>query len=76
MLHHNKKIVIKTEGLVKTYTVNKCKVNALNGVNLKIYKSEIFGLLGRNGAGKTSLVDILTSVTKPSLGTYQIVNHK
>ena len=68
-------MVIKTEGLVKTYKVNGNAVNALNGVNIKIHKSEIFGLLGRNGAGKTSLVDILTKVTKPTSGAFQIVNN-
>ena len=70
-----KQVVIKTEGLVKSYNVNNNTINALNGVNIKINKSEIFGLLGRNGAGKTSLVDILTKVTKPTSGTFHIVNN-
>jgi ABC-type multidrug transport system ATPase subunit len=76
MFHQHKRVVIRTDNLIKTYEVNGSKVNALNGVNLKIHKSEIFGLLGRNGAGKTTLVDILTSVTTPTLGSFQIVNNK
>lgn len=76
MFHQNKKIVIKTEGLVKTYSTNSGHFNALNGVNLKIHKSEIFGLLGRNGAGKTTLVDILTKIIKPTAGVFQIDNSK
>lgn len=68
--------MIKTEGLIKSYQVKKTVFNALNGVNIKIHKSEIFGLLGRNGAGKTTLVDILTKITKPTAGTFQIVNNK
>jgi ABC-type multidrug transport system ATPase subunit len=52
--------------------VKDCKINALNAVNLKIHESQIFGLLGRNGAGKTSLVDILTGVVEPTQGSFQI----
>jgi ABC-type polysaccharide/polyol phosphate transport system ATPase subunit len=70
-----KEVVIRTEGLVKSYMVNKSLVSALNGVSMQIHKSEIFGLLGRNGAGKTTLVDILTNVTKPSAGSFLIVNN-
>ena len=47
---------------------------ALNGINLKIYKSEIIGLLGRNGAGKTTLVDIITQVVKQTSGKVIIHN--
>jgi ABC-type multidrug transport system ATPase subunit len=72
MMHPHRNIAIKAEALIKTYTVKDTKMNALNGVNLKIYQSQIFGLLGRNGAGKTTLVDILTGVVKPTLGAFQI----
>ena len=67
-------MVIKTEALVKSYTVKGTKLNALNTLNLKIYQSQIFGLLGRNGAGKTTLVDILTGVTKPTQGSFAIAD--
>lgn len=34
--------------------------NVLDGINLKIREGEIFGLLGPSGAGKTTLIRILT----------------
>lgn len=74
MRSSSKQVVIRTDALVKTYKVNNININALNSVNLRIHKSEIFGLLGRNGAGKTSLVDILTKISKPSSGTFHILN--
>lgn len=71
-MNNTRNLVIKTEGLIKTYDIKGVKMNALNGVSMKIYQSQIFGLLGRNGAGKTTLVDILTGVTKPTRGTFQL----
>jgi ABC-type multidrug transport system ATPase subunit len=52
------------------------KVAAVNGVSLKILKSEILGLLGRNGAGKTTIVDMITKVTRPSAGTIKFNKNK
>jgi ABC-2 type transport system ATP-binding protein len=56
--------VIETGNLVKQYG----KIEALKGVTLGVEKGEIFGLLGQNGAGKTTMVKILLGITKPSFG--------
>ena len=56
--------VIETRNLVKQYG----KIEALKGVTLAVEKGEIFGLLGQNGAGKTTMVKILLGITKPSFG--------
>ena len=47
-------------------TFNGRKV--LNGINVKIEKGEIFGLLGPSGAGKTTLIKILTGQLKQTEG--------
>ncbi len=56
--------VIETKNLVKQYG----KIEALKGVSLGVEKGQIFGLLGQNGAGKTTMVKILLGITKPSFG--------
>jgi ABC-2 type transport system ATP-binding protein len=56
--------VIEIKNLVKQYG----KIEALKGVTLSVEKGEIFGLLGQNGAGKTTMVKILLGITKPSFG--------
>lgn len=56
--------VIEIKNLVKQYG----KIEALRGVSLGVEKGEIFGLLGQNGAGKTTMVKILLGITKPSFG--------
>lgn len=45
----------------------------LNNINLEITPSEIFGLLGPSGAGKTTLIKILTGQLKPSLGEASVM---
>lgn len=46
----------------------------LNGINLNISKGEIFGLLGPSGAGKTTLMKIITAQLKASSGRVSINN--
>lgn len=45
---------------------------ALNNISFKLKGGQIYGLLGRNGAGKTSLLSLLASFRKPSAGSIKI----
>lgn len=56
---------IVVRGVSKTYK----KVTALTDVSLSIRRREIFGLIGPDGAGKTSLFRILTTLTLPDAGS-------
>lgn len=42
--------------------------NVLNNINFTINKGEFIALLGSNGAGKSSLMNVLTGFTKPTKG--------
>lgn len=55
---------IKVEGLSKRYG----KVQALDAINLSIRQGEIFGVIGPDGAGKTTLFRILTTLLLPDAG--------
>ena len=55
---------VQTTGLVKRYK----DVTAADHVNLKIEKGELFALLGVNGAGKTTVIKMLSCLVKPSDG--------
>ena len=57
-------IAIKTENLVKQYK----NITAVDEVNLEINKGELFSLLGVNGAGKTTMIKMLTCLTQPTSG--------
>ncbi len=53
-------MIVSVKNLVKTY--NRGKVEALKGVSFDVGEGEIFGLIGPDGAGKTSLFRILTTL--------------
>jgi ABC-2 type transport system ATP-binding protein len=60
---------MSTHNLIKNYG----RIEALKGVTLTVHKGEIFGLLGQNGAGKTTFVKIMLGITKPSYGSADLL---
>src|SRR5262245_57317444 len=56
---------IQVNGLQKSYE----KVHVLKGVDFEVKKGSIFALLGSNGAGKTTIIKILTTLLKQDGGT-------
>lgn len=61
---------VRVNGLYKRYK----DVEALRGVEFDIYKGEVFGLLGVNGAGKSTTIRILSCLTAPDSGDAYIMN--
>lgn len=59
---------IKAEGICKSYK----KVTALKDISLTIDSGEIFGLIGPDGAGKTTLFRILTTLSLADIGTAEV----
>jgi len=60
--------VIVASELTKQYA----EILAVDHINFKVKKGEIFGFLGPNGAGKTTTIRMLTGLTKPMSGTAKI----
>ncbi len=50
------------ENIVKKYRTKKTELTALSGISFTVGKGEVFGLIGPDGAGKTSLFRILTTL--------------
>src|SRR3954451_19661722 len=59
---------LQVRGLEKSYD----KVHVLKGVDFDVARGSIFALLGSNGAGKTTVVRILTTLLKPDDGTTRV----
>lgn len=62
-------VIVKN--LVKTY--NKGEVVAVNDVSFSVEKGELFGLIGPDGAGKTSIFRVLTTLLLPDGGSASVV---
>lgn len=60
--------VIQTHNLTKKYGEHK----AVNNVNLSVRKGEIYGLIGRNGAGKTTILRLISGLAKPTKGSISL----
>lgn len=53
---------VKVENVFKTFQSGKTQVEALNDISFSVSKGELFGLIGPDGAGKTTLFRILTTL--------------
>lgn len=63
-----KNLAIQVHGLQKSYK----NLQVLKGVDFDVARGSIFALLGSNGAGKTTVVRILTTLLKPDVGTTRV----
>ncbi len=71
MQQDNPEYVIQTSNLVKVY--KEGKIQAVNNLNLKIHRGEIYALIGANGSGKSSTINMLTGSLYPTQGTIQVL---
>lgn len=63
---NNKAIIVQQVSM--SYTVGKKKTTALDQISFEVESGSLFGLIGPDGAGKTSLFRILTSLLLPDTG--------
>jgi ABC-2 type transport system ATP-binding protein len=64
-------LAIRVSGMHKSYG----KLPVLKGVDFTVASGSIFALLGSNGAGKTTVVRILSTLLKPDSGTASVAGH-
>jgi ABC-2 type transport system ATP-binding protein len=62
--------VIEAEELRRSYTGG---FEAVSGITFSVARGEVFALLGTNGAGKTSTVELLEGLARPSAGTVRVL---
>lgn len=65
-----KEKIIEVKNLVKKFG----DFTAVKEISFDVYKGEIFGFLGANGAGKTTAMKMLIGISKPSSGTAKVSN--
>lgn len=60
--------MLEVKNLKKTYQTGKKRMDALKGIDFSVKKGEIFGILGANGAGKSTTLNILMGLLSATSG--------
>jgi putative ABC transport system ATP-binding protein len=63
-------VVIRVEELHKYYELGETRVHALRGVSLEIARGEFVAVMGASGSGKSTFMNILGCLDKPTSGQY------
>jgi putative ABC transport system ATP-binding protein len=64
------KTIIEFKNIVKTYGVGDAQTNALNGVNFSIKEGEFVAIMGSSGSGKSTAMNMIGCLDKPTSGEY------
>ena len=64
--------MIDLRGITQIYQGPQGPVEALRGIDLHVTPGEVFGIIGRSGAGKSSLVRVINLLNRPSAGQVMV----
>jgi ABC-type polysaccharide/polyol phosphate transport system ATPase subunit len=71
--------IVNRPGSMKEYVIRRIKgeikakdLKALNRVSLAVRRGEVFGVIGRNGAGKTTMLRVMSRILRPTQGRLRI----
>ena len=65
-------LAVEVEGVVKRFGA----LRALDGVDLRVRRGEVYGLLGPNGSGKTTLIRCLVGLVRPDAGSVTVLGRR
>ena len=67
-------MIIKTNQLIRSFSLGPETVEALKGIDLEVSKGEFISIMGPSGSGKTTLMNIIGCLDTPTSGEYLLNN--
>lgn len=64
--------VVKLRELKKDYFIGREPVKVLKGINMDVFRGEFVGIMGASGSGKSTMLNILGLLDRPTAGTYHL----
>ena len=61
-------IILRTEGLAKTYALPKGELRVFEGIDLELERGGLAAIMGASGVGKTTLLNLLGALDRPTSG--------
>jgi len=71
----DREVTIETRGLVKQFKTRSGQVTAVNGIRFKVMRGETFGLIGPDGAGKTTTIRVILGLLRRTAGESTILGY-
>ena len=69
-------LVIEVKDIHKTYDLGDIKVHALKGISLEIENGDFVSIMGASGSGKSTFMNIIGCLDKPTSGEYYLDNNQ
>ncbi|MEM5812758.1 MAG: ABC transporter ATP-binding protein [Candidatus Aenigmatarchaeota archaeon] len=72
-MNKERKVIVELENVKKIYKLGDVDVYAIKGISLKIYDGEFLAIVGKSGSGKSTCLNLIGCLDKPTSGRIKIL---